>query len=376
MPVPTINSFTCTPGTVYAGQNATLAWSTSGATSCSISGGVGSVATSGSLTLAMFATVTYVLTATNGSGSVTASVTNTVIGAPTITSYTASPALIRPGDSSTLSWNISNCTSVSITAPLGVSLGPFTGGTGSVSVTPTLDGETDYTLTASNPSPFTQVQPIGVTVVPPLDITFTADPTTISVGDTSTLHWEIDPNPPNPQYPITISPGVDDQYFWRDSWDVSPTTTTTYTLTATDLLGVTYTATATVTLGATPGTMPSSPLPKAIDFTRNALVARTDNPFTGQVQVNSWNVRYWQATITMPPMAADTWADWQTFFVACKGPLVPFTFPTALCTMYPNVFTTDGTTPRQFRLNAAPKWSVEPGQVFTVAFDVREDLNA
>lgn len=374
MPVPTINSFTASATTVYLSQSVTFTWSTTGATSATIStssGASNSVAVNGTYTDTPI-TQTYTLTAHNASGNTTSSIFITAIGAPTINSYTATPALIRSGGSSTLTWDITNATAVSITAPLGVSLGPFTGGTGSVSVTPTEDGETDYTLTASNPSPFTAVQPIGVTIVPPLEIDFTASPL---VDGTSTLSWTVGPNPPNPQYPITIT-GIDDQYFWHGDWDVTPTSTTTYTLTATDLLGTVYTATATVAIGAAPGSMPSSPLPKAIDFNRIALVGNTDSPFNGMVQTKSWGVRLWEATITMPPMGADTWADWQTFFVACKGPLLSFVFPDALCSMYPTVFTTDGTTPRQFRLNAAPKWSVEPGQIFSVSFDVRENLNA
>ncbi|MFN8011054.1 MAG: hypothetical protein U0P81_06590 [Holophagaceae bacterium] len=65
----------------------------------------------------------------------------TVTQPPTITSFTASPAAILAGDSSTLSWAVSNATGLSISG-----IGAVTGT--SVSVSPALT--TTYTLTASN----------------------------------------------------------------------------------------------------------------------------------------------------------------------------------------------------------------------------------
>jgi uncharacterized protein YkwD len=83
-PAPTIGSFTATPLTISAGQQVTLAWSVSGASSVSINNGVGDVTYLTSKTVAPTATTQYTLTATNANGTKTASVTVTV-NTPTTT---------------------------------------------------------------------------------------------------------------------------------------------------------------------------------------------------------------------------------------------------------------------------------------------------
>src|SRR5262249_16349908 len=67
-PVPVIASFTASPNSIQAGQSATLNWSVTGATTLSISPGVGTV-TGTSVTVSPSATTTYTLTATNSGGS-------------------------------------------------------------------------------------------------------------------------------------------------------------------------------------------------------------------------------------------------------------------------------------------------------------------
>ncbi len=66
--------------------------------------------------------------------------------APTIGSFSASPAFIQAGQSSTLAWTVSGADSISITADVGVSPGVITGSSTAVSPTAT----TTYTLTATN----------------------------------------------------------------------------------------------------------------------------------------------------------------------------------------------------------------------------------
>jgi hypothetical protein len=74
---PVITSFTANPGTITAGQSSNLTWSISGATSISISPGIGVISSSGTqlISVSPVATTTYSITATNSSGSVTASTT-------------------------------------------------------------------------------------------------------------------------------------------------------------------------------------------------------------------------------------------------------------------------------------------------------------
>lgn len=93
---------------------------------------------------------TYTLTVRGTSGSLTpktATFTVTVGSAsgdpPTIESFSANPVTVEPGGSSTLSWSVTNATSVSINQGIGA-----VDATGSALVSPTV--QTTYTLTASN----------------------------------------------------------------------------------------------------------------------------------------------------------------------------------------------------------------------------------
>ena len=91
-------------------------------------------------------TTVYTLTATNAAGSARSTLTVTVnaAGKPTISSFTASPASIPSGSSSTLSWATTGATSIAITP------GTFTStsATGSTGVSPT--ATTTYAITATN----------------------------------------------------------------------------------------------------------------------------------------------------------------------------------------------------------------------------------
>jgi len=87
---PTIVSFTASPTTVPAGGDSVkLTWKVNGATSLSISSGVGSVtpADSGSVTVFVSAATTFTLTATNSSGNVTANAPVTIAQAVTVNGY-------------------------------------------------------------------------------------------------------------------------------------------------------------------------------------------------------------------------------------------------------------------------------------------------
>jgi len=233
--VPAIASFTATPATLIAGQNATLAWNVSGANALSISG-LGTV-TGTSVSASPVATTTYTLTATNVAGSTTASATVTVNPAtqpPVIASFTASPAILTAGQSTTLAWNVTGATSLSISG-----LGTVTGT--SVSASPA--ATRTYTLTATNPAGSTTAS-MGVTVnpapQPPAIASFTATPGSITSGQSSTLSWSV-----VGATALTISPGIGSVV--GSSVSVRPSVTTTYTLTASNAVG-SQTATATLTV--------------------------------------------------------------------------------------------------------------------------------
>jgi hypothetical protein len=144
---PVVTTFSVSPSSVKASQASTLQWAVSNAASLQIDNGIGNVAASGQETVTPNATTTYNLTAANAGGTTTASTVLTVTQAqttpPTIASFTASPTTIAIGSSITLSWIVSNATSVSISNGVGA-----VGNSGQQSVTPL--GDTQYVLTASN----------------------------------------------------------------------------------------------------------------------------------------------------------------------------------------------------------------------------------
>ena len=89
---PTIASFTASPSTLAPGGSATLAWNVTGAVSIAIEPGIGTV-TGSSTTVTPSATTTYILTATNASGSATVSATVSVT-AGTLVTIQVTPSVI------------------------------------------------------------------------------------------------------------------------------------------------------------------------------------------------------------------------------------------------------------------------------------------
>ena len=122
----------------------------SNATSVAIAPGVGTFASSGTTIVSPLATTVYTLVATNAAGSTTEMTQITVSGAPSpsdglpvVSYFTANPPIISAGSSTTLSWSVSNATSVDIQPGVG-----SVGFVGTALVSPAVS--TDYTLTAIN----------------------------------------------------------------------------------------------------------------------------------------------------------------------------------------------------------------------------------
>ncbi len=138
---PVINSFSTNMPSIELGQTATLTWTTSNASTVSISPGVGTVAASGSTTVSPTASTSYTLTATGNTGSpVSSSLTVTVMPRIPPTLSIDRPTIQR-GDSATLSWSAPAATQVYISG-VGNS-GPM----GTAVVTP--EQTATYSLTAS-----------------------------------------------------------------------------------------------------------------------------------------------------------------------------------------------------------------------------------
>jgi len=102
-PVPDIESFTATPALISSGESSTLSWQVSDADSVQINGGIGVVdAVTGTASVSPAETTTYVMTATNGGGTVTAEVTVGVdvpVMEPVISEFLASNDSIFPDES-------------------------------------------------------------------------------------------------------------------------------------------------------------------------------------------------------------------------------------------------------------------------------------
>jgi hypothetical protein len=251
--MPEIATFAATPATITNGEKSVLSWSVAGATRMSISTGNGALGSSNSVplgsnsvTVTPTATTTYTLTATNQNGqSASATVSVTVVDKPVIGSFTASPSVISDAQSSTLSFSVTGATSLTINH----GVGDVTGLT-SIAVSPSTT--TTYLLTAtsaagSGSTSATVIAATTVTVVPaPVITNFTASPSTISSGQSSTLSWSV-----SGATALSIDHGIG--AVTGNSVNVSPTATTTYTLTASNTVGsftATSTAPATVTFSS------------------------------------------------------------------------------------------------------------------------------
>ena len=229
----TIVRFDANPSTITAGQSSTLTWLVQGATSVSIDNGVGNVAATGSTTVTPATTTTYTLTAVAPAGNITATATVTVnppvtsAGNPQIIRFEASPRSIQPGQQSTLSWTTNGAATVSISGVGAVTLN------GSTTVSPAQT--TTYTLSATSSDAKTVTAPVTVTVASgtvPQVVMFVANPSTIDVGGSSKLCWQV-----TGATSISIQPGIGTNLNANDCSTVSPTVPTTYTLTATNATG-------------------------------------------------------------------------------------------------------------------------------------------
>ena len=189
--LPPTASLNASPTTVNFNGSTTLSWSSANTTACTASDGwSGNKSTSGSETVGpLTADTTFVLQCTAASGAtVTRSVTVNVLSAapePTV-SIEANPTTVSEGGFASLSWSSANATACdaggSWSGPKSV--------TGSESVGP-LDEQSVFTLTCTGPggsasaSATVAVDPV---IAEPI-VNFSASPSSISGGQSSTLSW-------------------------------------------------------------------------------------------------------------------------------------------------------------------------------------------
>jgi hypothetical protein len=229
-PLPVVAAFDITPNTITVGGSAVLQWNVTGATTARIDPDIGTVPLSGGQSISPAATTTYILTASNSSSSVTRAVTVIVNPPSIIASFSANPINISAGQPVSLNWNVTGATNISIDP--GIGNVPDSGGR---TVYPT--STTTYILTATNSCcSVTRAVTIQVNRLPPLAelpllIVFNVSPGTIHTGGTATLQWHV-----LNATSVFISPSIGPVPS-SGSIVISPTSTTIYTLTATNGFG-------------------------------------------------------------------------------------------------------------------------------------------
>jgi hypothetical protein len=167
----------------------------------------------------------YTLTATNSAGTATATTTvlvqsSSAVPPPIVLSFTANPAGIISGTTSTLTWNVYGATSVSIDQGIG-----SVGASGSTTIHP--GTTTTYTLTASNSAGgMTATTDVNVLTLPQLPVIqyFTANPASFFKGGSSTLSWQT-----SGATQVLLNGSL---VSTNGAMVVSPTATQTYTLAA------------------------------------------------------------------------------------------------------------------------------------------------
>ncbi len=233
--------FTANPSNVKSGQSSTLTWQVENADSVEITT-VGRVdARGGSVTVAPADTTVYRLTAKGANNQELNETVTITVEKPLgrILTFTSSPMNISLGQSSTLSWQTDGAETAELsgTGPVATN--------GSQSVSPTVT--TTYTLTVR--TKFGDVTAnTTVQVTPPTAprvLRFTAAPQSIVLGDASTLLWSVEG-----ATDVSISTiGVVGN---NGTFNVVPTGTTTYVLTARNQSGEAVTAETTVTVSRPP----------------------------------------------------------------------------------------------------------------------------
>ncbi len=158
---PSCDAFTASDRSIEAGDEITLSWETTKATSVSMNNGIGNVSLDGTKKVSPTRDTTYILTAMNGTRqdqcTVDITVTNTPVTQDTPRcELTASDRTIEEGDETTLSWNNTRTDDIILKDNHGRTLvdtnnsSKYDTDRDSIKVEPTRD--TTYTLIAKNGS--------------------------------------------------------------------------------------------------------------------------------------------------------------------------------------------------------------------------------
>jgi hypothetical protein len=303
-PLPTV-SVSTSPGSITAGNSSTVTWSSTNATSCNASW-AGAVATAGSASVSPGSTTTYTVTCTGPGGSANNSASVTVVPAATA-SISASPTTIASGGSSTLTW--SSTGAVSCTAS-----GSWSGGvatSGSTTVTPASNAT--YTITCYNSlgSP-SNVSSASVTVVSAPTASLSPASATIAVGNSQTLTWTS-----TNAVSCTKAGAWSGSVATSGSTSVSPGSTSTYTITCTNSIGVVSpVSSATVTVIPTP-TASLTPVNPMIATGGSQTLTWSSTNATACTKTGSWS-----GVVATSGSTSVTPAVTSTYTITCTNSVV------------------------------------------------------
>ena len=270
---PTYPSVSLSASTYYIdlGGSVNLGWSAGCADTVVLNQGIGEVAAQGTLTVTPESLpITYTISATNERGPVARSVTIYPIG-PAGT-LAADPAVLKVGDSTTLTWSSTRATSCSISPDVGV-----VDCNGTTTVTPVRP--TNYRLDMVGPGG-TAYRYVAVTFVAPV-ADLKASATTIKEGESVRLTWV---------YANATSCVIDQNIGAVELGGeiaVSPTVTTTYTMTSTGPGGV---ARDSVTITV----IPANPPPAVTLAAQEGIIIR------GKSTTLSWDSSYADSVAIAP----------------------------------------------------------------------------
>ncbi|GBC92114.1 hypothetical protein HRbin15_00578 [bacterium HR15] len=250
-----IQVFVAEPAQITAGEKTTLRWSVRNAEQVVIEPAVGEFDPNKtrSVQVQPTSTTTYRLIARNRYGERMAEVVVIVQNAPEppppiITKFFADSPQVKRGESVILRWEVKNATEL-ILVPPGQKLDPLTPG-----FEHRPSRTTTYELIARNSAGKTVSKTLRVEVIDPSQaqiIRFVAEPSEIAAGESATLRWEVQ----NARR-VEIDNGIGEVSPTTGEFTVTPSSTTTYTLTAYDQDGRPVQAKATVTVR--PATPPLS----------------------------------------------------------------------------------------------------------------------
>ena len=221
---PIIDSFTATPDLVAAGDVAVLAWQVSMTEQVLIRQGATVLTTTTASSGSVMATVpagnaTFTLEATNPGASETATVEVRGLQAPMISVFTASPQQSGTTVTATIAWQVSDVTTLTLTAN-GTAVGGFPGVTTSTvvdaqgSLPITVTETTEFVLTAtnfagsSNASQTVSIVQLPVVETEPNDSFGSANTVAIGAMNTATVQGAISAGTDEDWYAVAVPAGA------------------------------------------------------------------------------------------------------------------------------------------------------------------------